>query len=283
MLPYLWLLCCCFVFPSVILTGKDTSKKKGGKDKRPLPDVSTRTYEQWSTLPLETLRRHCEAVGLPLDGDTFDLALQLYRHYNQVSSGTSSCPASAAPTTSTLDDPLDLVPVSSLVTFPTSSSINGVSLDWLFSAPPSVADMLFSTPPTFALPAMSAPDGGFTFATSLMNPSIPCTSDGIPRIKIRRQPIFSTSTQPSMFDASDPGLPPSNAQNSYASSSSRHDTYLNIPDVNIPGPSRSSNNGNTVAQLQQELEELKNTVTSLSTLIRHTMNCYNSNPTCTST
>ena len=145
--------------------GAPAAKKRKSDKKTHSNDPGLRTYEQWLALPAETLKLHCESAGLACDGDRYDLALRIFRYYNE---GDAIAGISVPPATSIIgEDPI-----------PAIESTDS-TLDWLFPVSSGTLDL-----PMVGFPTIAAPDGGVHFSIA--------SSGAIPRITIRRQGDVAT-------------------------------------------------------------------------------------------
>ena len=256
------------LFSTLILSvhlAKDNAKKK--KDKKPLPNIGSRTYEQWATLPLESLRLHCEAASLPIDGDCYDLAARLFRFHHQ-QSNNDNLPAVTSTLAVTSSSALDLLmPVQ-------QPGADHPTLEWLI--PPLQAEDVFEN--TFSagllsMPSLSAPDGGyiFTSAASTSSTHVPFSAlDGIPRVTIRRQPLVSSS-QPSTVPDSPPPPPRTSPPPPYASQVPASSSSASTHDQAQPGPSSATDDNDVIINLQRELASLRNSISALSQFVTNNL------------
>ena len=221
-----------------------------------------RTYKQWCTLPTETLKLHCASANLDCNGDVYDLALRIFRHYNSL--GTDDL---AITTTSAADAPLQ-------ATMEEIAAEDQQQFDWLFPA----VSTFVSVPLAPGMPTMSAPDGGFDF-------TITSATNTIPRITIRRQDVLgstgvqypfagddftqSTSTIPSVLtfptptNGSAPPSCPAERKKESTAASSQH--------TDLPGSSsmadNNADNRREIADVKKQLTWLQQSVAQLVGLV----------------
>ena len=259
-----------FIAFSVVWSGKETGKKKKEKDKKVVLALPDRSFEQWISLPVETLRLHCEAVGVSVDGDNYDMALRLVRHYRGASDFTTTS-TSLDPTAVGLDQFQDGDGfTNNIVT--SVAAVSSLPLDWLTAPPPtapiSSTDMA-SLLTEMEIPSLAAPSGGFSFSVTDV---VSCGSGetGVPRVTIRRAPICVTSLAPTNFPEF---LDLSNQFSVMDPSTSTAS--------DLPGPSSAAspprnpatqNTSGTVISLQKELADLQQTMGSVMAAVEKLSN-----------
>ena len=208
-----------------VMAGNPSGKKKA---KRPLPDTTSRSIEQWATLPLDTLKLHCEVLCLDNSGDTDTLATRLYQHYHGdgASSSVMATGINTIPSSTPAITPLDnLLPVMSDAT-------------------------------SDSFPFFSASDGGIDFSIAPMANTDP--SFAVPKVKIRRTSLHQDANSWAADNSGASSWPnvPDIPTTSWSGTSDQ------------PGPSHATADPvvdglrNQVQSLQQQVAQLTNTITT---------------------